>query len=93
MENDKSRDVVLIVSSLCVGALIGVLLAPRAGEEIRQDVGEFLWGAEGTGEGFFTRVGKNLWRKIPGTVKAAGAAGAVKGAGKQAFKEVHDRYA
>ncbi len=67
MENNKGRDVLLVLGGACVGALIGVLLAPRAGEEMRQDVSEF---------------GKNLWRKIPGNVKAAG---------REALREAHDR--
>ncbi len=92
MENNKGRDVLLVLSGACVGALIGVLLAPRAGEEIRQDVVEFLWGPQGTGEGFFSRVGKKLWGKIPAGVKTAGAVGAIKGAGREAYREARSGY-
>lgn len=72
-----------LLGGAAIGTIAGILLAPKAGSETREELTEWRRGAR--------ERAKQLLERIPGRVKVAAAGGAVKGAAGEAFSEVKDK--
>ena len=86
--HEESRDSGLwyVVGGVAVGVALGMLLAPRKGSELREDLGEM--GRKGRDTGH--RLMSKLNSMVPFRVKAAAAMGAVKAGGAEALEEVKE---
>ena len=78
-----------VLGGAAIGALLGVLFAPKKGSELREDIGE--WGRKGR-ETSQTLMGR-LGAMIPFRVKAAAALGAAKAGGAEAIREAKESLA
>lgn len=86
-ESEGTSGLTYFISGVVLGAVAALLFAPKAGEETRKDIGDFL---ETNREKGRSMVGKVL-DKIPGRVKGAAAVGAVREGGEAAVNEVKER--
>jgi gas vesicle protein len=76
-----------LLGGLIVGAVAGVLLAPKSGAETREDLEDLRRrGAEGA-RSLIERIGD----AIPSRIKVAAGVGAVRGGAKEAVSETRDR--
>lgn len=76
-----------LLGGLIVGAVAGVLLAPKSGAETREDLEDLRRrGAEGA-RSLIARIGDAM----PTRVKAAAVFGAARGGAKEAVSETRDR--
>ncbi len=88
-EEIESRSVFpWLISGVIIGAVVGMLFAPKGGMELREDLGDYWGRARQRSRGFLGRVSE----KIPARVKAAAGIGAVRGAGKEAYRQVKERF-
>ena len=86
-EKSSSKGGWYLLGGLIVGAVAGVLLAPKSGAETREDLEDLRRrGAEGA-RSLMARISD----AIPSRVKTAAAFGAVKGGVKEAASESRDR--
>jgi YtxH-like protein len=75
-----------LLGGLIVGAVAGVLLAPKSGAETREDLEDLRRrGAEGA-RSFIARIADSL----PSRIKAGAAVGAAKGAAREAVASARD---
>ncbi len=76
-----------LLSGVVIGAVAGVLLAPKKGSETLEDLNE--WGRDSREKtrSLMSRIG----RSIPTRVKAAAAIGAVKEGAGEAFHETREK--
>lgn len=72
-----------LLGGAAIGTIAGILLAPKAGSETREEIGEWRRGAR--------ERARQLLDRIPGRVKVAAAGGAVKGAASEAFGEAKEK--
>lgn len=83
---ESSSGVWYLISGLIVGACAGVLLAPKSGEETREDLGELSRRGRERARSLFSRISES----IPSRVKLGAAAGAVKGGVREAASGARD---
>lgn len=70
-----------LLGGLVVGAVAGVLLAPKSGLELRADIAEWRRRNRDKAQSLMSRIRE----AIPARVKAAAALGAAKGATREAI--------
>jgi gas vesicle protein len=89
MEHKKNQEsgLLYMFAGMAVGAVLGLLLAPKKGSELREDIGEL--GREGREKG--RELVDRLSSMVPFRVKAAAAVGAVKAGGAEAIREVKEK--
>jgi hypothetical protein len=75
-----------LLSGVVIGAVAGLLLAPKKGSETVEDIKQWRLRARAKAANAFARIGSAL----PSRVKAAAAVGAVKGGAGEAFDETRD---
>lgn len=83
----QTSGITYFISGALLGAVAAILFAPKAGEETRKELADFIDENREKGR---TLVGK-VMDKIPGRVKGAAALGAVKEGGSAAISEARDR--
>lgn len=86
-ESSSTSGITYFISGALLGAVAALLFAPKAGEETRKELGDFIDENREKGR---TLVGK-VMDKIPGRVKGAAALGAVKEGGSAAVSEARER--
>lgn len=72
-----------LLGGAAIGTIAGILLAPKAGSETREELSEWRHGAR--------ERARQLLDKIPGRVKAAAAGGAVKSGASEAYSEAKEK--
>lgn len=72
-----------LLGGAAIGTIAGILLAPKAGSETREELTEWRRGARDRA--------RQLLDRIPGRVKVAAAGGAIKGAASEAFSEAKEK--
>lgn len=72
-----------LLGGAAIGTVVGILLAPKAGYEMREDLNE--WRSQAR------ERARNLLNRIPTRVKVAAAGGALKSGASEAFSEVKDK--
>ena len=72
-----------LLGGVAIGAVLGILFAPKKGSELREDIGE--WGRKGREKGKVLATKLNA--TIPLAVKAAAGLGALKAGGAEAIRE------
>lgn len=75
-----------VIGGVAVGAILGVLLAPKKGSELREDIGELGRKGRDQSRTLMTKLGA----MIPLKIKAAAAFGAVKAGGAEAIREAKE---
>lgn len=83
--NDGLAGALLFVTGAAVGAALGVLFAPRAGSETREQLADWLKERREKGEDFLHKVKDESLAKKEAVVAAAKAA-------KQAYSEVNSKH-
>jgi hypothetical protein len=83
IEEKEGSGLGYLLGGLAIGTVLGVLYAPRPGDETRMQVGDWVRRNQEKETGIVSRI-LNL---IPFRVKAAGAMGAARGAGGEAFRQ------
>ena len=86
-ESDSTSGLTYFISGAVLGAVVALLFAPKAGEETRKDLTDFLETNREKGRGLVNKV----MDKIPARVKGAAAMGAVKEGTEAGINEVKDR--
>ena len=76
-----------LLGGLVIGAVAGVLLAPKKGSETLEDLDAWRNRAREKTRHALSRIGS----VIPGRVKAAAAAGAVEGGASEVFNEAREK--
>ena len=76
-----------LLGGVAVGTVAGLLLAPKKGSEMREDIGEWARSRGEKSRSLLSRVGSI----IPTRVKAAAVVGAVKGGASEAYQESRDK--
>jgi gas vesicle protein len=76
-----------ILGGVVVGAVAGLLLAPKKGSETREDIGDWGRRSQEKTRAMISRIGKSL----PTRVKAAAVFGAAKDGANEAFDEARDK--
>jgi hypothetical protein len=89
--NDQKKDAGIssgwyLLGGLAVGAAAGLLLAPKKGSETLDDLQQWRLRARAKAGNAIARIGSAL----PSRVRAAAAAGALKGGAGEAFDETRD---
>ncbi len=79
-EENRSKGALLFVAGALIGAVAGILLAPKAGKETREDIAEWLKARRAKGGEFLSKVKEPVIEKKDQLVAAARAA-------KEAYKE------
>lgn len=82
-QNDNGNELTMFLFGAVVGAVAGILLAPRPGSETREQLGDWLKERREQGSDLLNRI-KDLKDKIP--AKKSQLAAALK-AGKEAYFE------
>jgi len=77
----------MLLIGVGIGALIGVLYAPKAGVETREDLADFRRRNRGKVRDILSSINE----KIPGRVKAAAAYGAIKEGASEAGREAKQK--
>ena len=80
---EGSSSLVWFVTGAAIGAVLGVLYAPKAGSEIRGTLGDYARDVGERSKGLAGRISD----RIPARVKAAAGFGAIKEGGREAFRE------
>src|SRR5258708_18649641 len=83
-EEESSSTFLWMVTGVAIGAVLGVLYAPKAGVELRGSLGDYAGDVGEKAKGLASRISE----KIPSRVKAAAGFGAVKEGGREAFREI-----
>jgi gas vesicle protein len=83
---EGSSSLIWLLTGAAIGAVLGVLYAPRAGVETRGSFGDLARDAGQRGRSLMGRISD----RIPTRVKVAAGLGAVKDGGKEALREVGD---
>ena len=76
-----------LLGGIVVGAVAGVLLAPKSGVETREDLEDLRRRGSESARSLIARIGDAM----PSRVKAAAVFGAAKGGAKEAVSESRDR--
>lgn len=86
-KNRPARSALPVLFGVAAGAIAGLLLAPRAGSELREEMGE--WGRRNgdKARSFLSKVRSML----PFRVKAAAAYGAVKSGVSEGLRQTRER--
>ena len=84
---EGSSSLVWLITGAAIGAVLGVLFAPKAGQELRSNLGD---AARDMGERSKGLVGR-ISDRIPARVKAAAGFGAIRAGGREAIREAKDR--
>lgn len=71
-----------LLGGAAIGAIAGILLAPKAGAETREQLSEWRKGARARA--------KALLERIPGRTKTAAGGGAFKGAASETYEEARE---
>ena len=89
MKHEKSPPSGLwyVLAGAAIGAVLGVLFAPKKGSELREDIGE--WGRKGREKS--RPLMSKLSEMLPLRVKAAAALGAVKAGSAEAIEVVKEK--
>jgi gas vesicle protein len=82
MAERESHGFRYFVFGAVAGVIGGLLLAPKPGTELREDLADY--GERGRG------LARRILDKIPFRIKAAGATGAVKGAASETYEQVRE---
>ena len=86
-QEESSSSFGWLLTGVVVGAVIGVLYAPKAGKDIRDSLGDY---ARDTGERAKGLVGR-IGDRIPTRVKIAAGFGAAKAGVREAYREGKDK--
>jgi|GEM_PF-2877464 len=89
--NEQNKDAGIssgwyLLGGLAIGAVAGVLLAPKKGSETIEDLQAWRLRARAKAQNALARISS----AIPSRVKAAAAVGAAKGGASEAFDETRD---
>jgi gas vesicle protein len=87
MENTTSTSSGFL-SGIVIGAVLGVLFAPKKGAELRGDMTDWTNRGREKTQDLYSKI-KDM---IPGQVKAAAAVGAVRDGGREAYREVKTKF-
>jgi len=85
-ENEGSSTFLWLLTGVAIGAVLGVLYAPKAGAELRASIGDNMGDVGERAKGLVGRISE----KIPARVKAAAGFGAIKEGGREAFREAKE---
>jgi gas vesicle protein len=85
-EEEGTSTFLWLMTGVAIGAVLGVLYAPKAGSELRGSLGDY---ARDTGERAKGLAGR-ISERIPTRVKAAAGFGAVKEGAGEAFREAKE---
>lgn len=85
-EESETSGFLWLLTGVAIGAVFGVLYAPRRGEELRGEIGDYARQGGEKARGLVGRIGD----KIPARVKMAAGFGAVKSGGSEALREVRE---
>jgi gas vesicle protein len=86
-EEESSSTFLWMVTGVAIGAVLGVLYAPKAGSELRESLGDYAGDVSEKAKDLVDQIGD----KIPKRVKAAAGFGAIKEGGREAFREIKNR--
>ena len=86
-EPKRGPGVGLLLTGVAIGTALGLLFAPKSGDETREDVAEWTRRNREKARNLLSRNGI----KIPNRVKVAAAYGAAKEGGEEAIEDVKDR--
>ena len=78
-EGESASSLTWLLTGVVIGAVLGVLYAPRAGHEIRTDITDYARQGGQRARGLVSRIGE----RIPARIKAAAGFGAVKEGGRE----------
>lgn len=91
-EESSGSSVGWLFGGLAIGVALGMLFAPKSGEELQEDISDYWLRAREKSKDLVDRISD----KIPSRVKAAGimggVSGAAKGAGTEAYREAKERF-
>jgi gas vesicle protein len=85
-EDEGSSTFLWLVTGVAIGAVLGVLYAPKAGSEMRASLGDYTGDVGERAKSLASRISE----KIPARVKAAAGFGAIKEGGREAFREAKE---
>ena len=88
-EKSSASGLWYVLGGVAIGTALGLLLAPKKGSELREDIGR--WGRKGR-EKSWTLMGR-LGAMLPFRVRAAAAYGAAKAGGAEAIREAKESLA
>ena len=86
-KNDSESGLWYLIGGVAIGAVLGVLFAPRKGSESREDIGDWLRDGREKNKTVLAK----LSAMVPLKVKAAAALGAMKAGGAEAIREVAEK--